>query len=336
MMTLYASTMMGDRVRGSERIAMRAVGALAMAAALVATILVGHPATAEASPAAPAALEKSALSGSQFNPRNIISDGLFYDKYAMTATEIQVFLDAKIGACSNSRCLNVIKVSAASQPEYISDNTGNRVCTAVTGGKMSVAAWIYRVQVACSISAKVILATLQKEQGLVTKKAPSDYALTYAMGMGCPDTTGCTNAPQGLATQIYRGTRQLMIYKASRFGKQPGVQPIRFHPNANCGSSTINVQNYATAALYNYTPYQPNAAALANLSGTGNSCSSYGNRNFWVYYSTWFGSTQGIPPGWFDGKTAVYAVNAAGELLLYGGNGKGSWRAPTKPRRPGA
>jgi hypothetical protein len=277
------------------------------------------------SSSAPRALAQ--ISGSQFRAGNIISDSLFYDSKAMTAAEIQTFLNAKVGKCSNGRCLNVMAVSAASQPAYISDNTGNRVCTAVTGGTMSVAAWIYRVQVACGISAKVILVTLQKEQGLVTSKAPSDYALNYAMGMGCPDTTGCTYAPAGLATQIYRGTRQLMIYKASRFGKQPGVQQIRYSPNARCGGSTVNVANYATAALYNYTPYQPNAAALANLTGTGDSCSSYGNRNFWYYYTTWFGSTQGAALGWIDSGAGVYGVTDTGELRLYGGNGKGGWKA---------
>jgi hypothetical protein len=34
----------------------------------------------------------------------------------------------------------------------------------------------------------------------------------------------------------------------------------------------------------------PNAAALANPYRVGDSCSSYGNRNFWNYYNDWFGS----------------------------------------------
>ena len=50
--------------------------------------------------------------------------------------------------------------------------------------------------------------------------------------------------------------------------------------------------NAATAALYYYTPYQPNAAALANLYGTGDSCSAYGNRNFWRLYRDWFGDPR--------------------------------------------
>jgi hypothetical protein len=33
----------------------------------------------------------------------------------------------------------------------------------------------------------------------------------------------------------------------------------------------INIENYATAALDNYTSYVPSSAALANLGGTGGS-----------------------------------------------------------------
>ena len=88
-----------------------------------------------------------------------------------------------------------------------------------------------------------------------------------------------------------QGVRQLKIYKAGRFGKQPGINYIGYNPSASCGGTNLNIQNYATAALSNYTPYQPNAASLANVSGSGDSCSTYGNRNFWRYYRTWFGST---------------------------------------------
>jgi hypothetical protein len=58
-----------------------------------------------------------------------------------------------------------------------------------------------------------------------------------------------------------------------------------------CGSSIVNIQNRATQALYNYTPYQPNAAALAAGWGQAPPCGSYGNRNFYLYFTSWFGST---------------------------------------------
>src|SRR5690606_17254112 len=68
------------------------------------------------------------------------------------------------------------------------------------------------------------------------------------------------------------------------------VNNVLYHPKAACGSAPVFIANQATAGLYNYTPYQPNTAALNNLYGTGDSCSSYGNRNFWRLYWDWFGS----------------------------------------------
>lgn len=266
--------------------------------ALTLSVLVA-PATAPGASAAEAGSAVStpkkfaALSGSEFDPGMIISDQLFYDGSAMSAAQIQSFLDGKIGSCLTTRCLNVAVLPVTGRAASYSADTGALVCEAIAGGNMLASELIYRTQVACGISAKVILVTLQKEQGLVTSRAPSDWALRAAMGMGCPDTAPCSDAFSGLATQIMAGTRQLKVYKVGRFGRQPGVQFVQYHPNASCSGTTVNVRNYATAALYNYTPYQPNAASLANLGGTGDSCSSYGNRNFWRYYSTWFGSVDG-------------------------------------------
>lgn len=229
----------------------------------------------------------------QFDPTMIIADSLFYDGSAMTVAQIQSFLDTKIGACTNGKCLNVLQVNYGGRAREVSTRTGRLVCEAIQGGTMSAAEVIFRAQTACGISAKVILVTLQKEQGLITSRAPSDNALMKAMGMACSDTAPCDSAYAGFPVQVVEGTRQLKAYYAANFARQPGSHNIGFHPNASCGSTTLQIQNYATAALYNYTPYQPNAAAMANLYGIGDGCSSYGNRNFWRYYTDWFGSTQG-------------------------------------------
>lgn len=240
---------------------------------------------------ADAAMVKTAVSG--FNPENIISDALFYDGNAMSSAEIQSFLDAKIGACRNGKCLNVLTVSAPSTKDYYSQTTGSLVCSAMQGGTMRASELIYRVQVACGISAKVTLVTLQKEQSLTTNSAPTDTDLRKAMGHLCPDTADCDSGAAGFVAQIMGGIEQLKKYKATAFGKQPGRNWIGYNPDESCGGTYLNIQNYATAALYNFTPYQPNAAALAAGTGFGNLCSSYGNRNFYNFYTNWFGSTQG-------------------------------------------
>jgi hypothetical protein len=88
---------------------------------------------------------------------------------------------------------------------------------------------------------------------------------------------------------------------------------ILYNPNTACGGSQIYIQNQATAGLYDYTPYQPDASALNNLGGTGDSCGSYGNRNFWVYFNNWFGSTQST-------GTPLLGVRSDGTAWYYQNN----------------
>ncbi|MCU1419773.1 MAG: hypothetical protein JWR57_942 [Mycetocola sp.] len=229
-----------------------------------------------------------AASASNFDPGLIISDALFYDSDAMSEAEIQAFLVEKGSALVSFRG------GVGSRPRLVSDATGNVRCEPFEGGSnLAASTIIYRAQASCGISAKVILVTLQKEQGLILKSTASTAALDRAMGYACPDTAPCAPTTLGFGNQVYMGTLQLNTYKASKFSIQPGVRSIQYHPNTACGASSVNIRNYATAALYAYTPYQPNASALANLYGAGDSCGSYGNRNFFVFYSDWFGSPVG-------------------------------------------
>jgi hypothetical protein len=239
----------------------------------------------------------AALDGSQFNPAEIISDANFYDRAAMSQADIQSFLSSKV-SCSNSRCLATGQFPTSSKPADV-------ICSPYSGGgSEGAAAIIFKVQQACGVSAKVILVTLQKEQGLITDGAPDSNQIYKAMGYACPDTSGCDTAYYGFFNQVYSAARQLV-----RYGNPPGTSEyftwfpvgapsaVRYSPippgPKGCDAPVITIKNKATAALYYYTPYQPNPAALANLYGTGDTCSSYGNRNFWVYYSQWFGDPVG-------------------------------------------
>jgi len=265
-----------------------------------------------------------AITGSDFNPGYIISDENFYDDSAMSEVQIQSFLDSKIGTCLNTLCLNVLRINTPTTT--LSYGT----CATYRGGaNESAARMIFKVQQACAISAKVLLVTLQKEQGLVTSKAPTEAVLRKALGQGCPDTAQCDSAYYGFFLQVYSAARQFAWYgnpAGSHTSKKVGQQnAVQFHPNASCGSSQVLLQNRATAALYYYTPYQPNAAALANLAGIGNACSSYGNRNFWVYYTNWFGSTTIARldgDDRFDASAAISSANFdPGVATVYVANG---------------
>lgn len=232
----------------------------------------------------------SALSGSEFDAGNIISDANFYNGSAMSEAEIQQFLSNAVGgACSNSNCLANYRTDTPTRTWSFG------TCSTYTGGRAeSAARIIFKVQQACNLSAKVILVTLQKEQSLITDRAPSDGTMRKAMGYGCPDTSECDSTYYGFFNQVFAAGRQLTWY-ANPAGSFTSIKvgennSIRYSPNAACGSKTVLIKNRATAALYYYTPYTPNDAALANLGGIGDACSAYGNRNFWVFYNNWFGS----------------------------------------------
>ncbi|MCW4385049.1 hypothetical protein OH146_04590 [Salinibacterium sp. SYSU T00001] len=281
--------------------------AVVMATLLLAT---GFAVASDVTTTAPA----EAADASLFTPGYIISDDNFYNGAAMTEAEIQNFLNAMApGACGANGCIKEYRQDTVSKPQYYSDTAGSVQCTAYTGAaNESAARIIFKVQRACGISAKVILVTLQKERGLVTKTNPIPADFTVAMGMGCPDTAACDTNYYGFHNQVWSAARQFKAYRAAPtyFKHRAGATvDLLFHPSASCGSSRVHIANAATAGLYNYTPYQPNAAALANLYGTGDSCSSYGNRNFFRTYTDWFGNpkTPAAPVGNIDSVAAAGA-----------------------------
>ena len=234
-----------------------------------------------------------ALSGSDFQAGYIISDSNFYDSNSMSVADIQNFMNARVPSCSPADGVPCLK-------DYV-ESTTNKAgtagrCTSYSGAaNESAATIIYRVGQACGISPKVILVTLEKEEALVTSRTPTAGRYKIAMGYGCPDTAACDTTYYGFFNQVWSAARQFRTYTAtaSQWSYHIGNVVVAYSPNASCVKGTVNIQNQATANLYIYTPYQPNTAALNNLRGSGDSCSAYGNRNFWVLYNDWFGSPTG-------------------------------------------
>jgi hypothetical protein len=172
-------------------------------------------------------------------------------------------------------------------------------CAAYQGARReSAATIIYKVAQACGINPQVLIVLLQKEQSLVTS---TNTALTVnrylrATGYKCTDTAPCDPRYKGFFAQVYTAAWRMQDYvlNPQNFNFRAGMTAnILYNPKADCGASPVTIANKATAVLYNYTPYQPNAWALATATGLGDSCSAYGNRNFYVNFNTWFGSTQG-------------------------------------------
>jgi hypothetical protein len=230
--------------------------------------------------------QTDALSGSDFKAGNIIDDGAFYSGDAMATVEVQNFLNAKVPNCSAGyTCLKNYRQDTPNKG-------ADAYCNAYNGANRSGAEIIRDVGAVCGVSQKVLLTLIQKESSLITDFHPQNVQYRSATGYACPDSGGCDANYYGFFNQVYHAARQYKVY-----AKNPNVYNYRagrnntilYNPVGSCGSSSVFIHNQATAGLYIYTPYQPNQAALDNLYGTGNSCSSYGNRNFWRIYGDWFG-----------------------------------------------
>jgi uncharacterized protein with LGFP repeats len=271
--------------------ASRFVAVIGVVIAVIAGFLVA------VSPAA--APSASAANAGDFQAGYLISDANFFDSQSMNTGDVQNFLNSKVGTCVASNgmpCLKDYRVQ--STPAM----AASAYCASFPGGTMSAAELIVTVSRACGISPKVILVMLQKEQGLITSTSPTARNYSAALGQGCPDGSPCDPNQAGFFYQIYGAARQFQIYmKFPRsFAYQLGWNNILYQANPPdrdrvCGTKSVYIQNDATRALYVYTPYTPNQAALDNLYSTGDFCSSYGNRNFWRLYTDWFGDPLAEP-----------------------------------------
>ena len=218
-----------------------------------------------------------ANSALKFNAANIMSDQVMRNKSSMSVSQVQSFLNAKgVNCTSGSNCLKNYRQNNKSAAQIIYE-TGQRY----------------------NINPQVLIVLLQKEVGIVTMNNPESWRYRTAAGYGCPDSTPgvCDSSYYGFSNQMkWAATMFDAILRNSPTWYAPyvvGQNNILLHPYNNCGTQRVNIQNRATAALYSYTPYVPNQAALNAGYGTGDRCSSYGNRNFFTYFTDWFGSTQG-------------------------------------------
>lgn len=181
-------------------------------------------------------------------------------------------------------------------------------------GSISAAQIIYNASQLYGINPQVLIVLLQKEQSLITDTWPASWQYQSATGYGCPDYKPCSASYAGFSNQVHSAAWQFKQYQANpfNFGYIPGRNNnILWSPNSICGSSTVYIQNQATAGLYNYTPYRPNQAALYAGYGIGDSCSSYGNRNFYLYFTDWFGPTiiGSFPSPLYKGSSdSIYAI----------------------------
>lgn len=296
----------------------------------------------------------SALSGSDFRAGRIIDDAVFNYSSSMSIAQIQQFLDSKMPSCDRwgtqpyagttrraygeSRGVTFPLTCLNGYYENTSTKANNLEGRAAPSGAKSAANIIYDAAQQYSINPQVLIVLLQKEQNLILDDWPYPIQYRSATGYGCPDTAPCDAEYYGFYNQVNNAARQFRRYAnyPNDYNYATGTNYIQWNPQSSCGGNTVQVESQSTASLYNYTPYQPNQAALNNLYGTGDSCSAYGNRNFWRLFSDWFGSTTIFDPyGWQVIKTSTdsreYLVVGNTKRWIPSGSIYDDWNLDLKP-----
>jgi len=257
----------------------------------------------------------NAANKSDWSAGKIIDDGIFYNSGDMTVQQIQSFLNSKVPVCDTwgtqqselgggtraqygaSRGYPAPFTCLKDYYENPSTRENNLSGRQIPTGAISSAQLIKNAAVTYGVSVRALLVLIQKESPgpLLTDTWPFPNQFRNAMGYGCPDTAPCDPQYDGFNNQVSNAARQFKLYKNNPSGyryKPQQYNTISYQANApSCGTSSVFIETYGTAGLYNYTPYQPNQAALNNMYGTGDSCSAYGNRNFWRMFIDWFGPT---------------------------------------------
>ena len=256
-----------------------------------------------------------AASLDSFDPGFIISDWQMSNYTSMSEADIQSFLWSK-GKCYNTNFSGV-----GTRVDYFSDSTppttwhvsnGHTVCLAEENMNGETAAHIiWQTAQDYRINPQVLIVLLQKETGMITDPIPNSWDYQRAAGYGCPDTAACSSKYYGFKNQIRNAAALFRTVLDGGWTNYPlGENYIQYNSNSACGGSVVNVRSLATSALYRYTPYQPNAGALAAGSGTA-PCGAYGNRNFYLYFQDWFGGitdTNDIKLEDLDQKTVMSGV----------------------------
>ena len=198
--------------------------------------------------------KKAMAQDAGFNPNYIISDEEVTNSAAMTAQEIQSFLEGK-----NS---------------FLAAYT----CQDPDGNSWRASQAIFNLATTNKVSPRFLLVLLQKEQSLIEDITPEQSQLDWATGYGCPDGGGCNERWRGFWKQVNSASLQFRDYLDNpQLYKYQAGQAYSFtnpYGTINREPMTVTPANRGTAALYNYTPHVYN-----------------GNYNFWKIWHRYFSQT---------------------------------------------
>jgi hypothetical protein len=176
----------------------------------------------------------------QFDRSLVVSANNFRGGSAMTAADIQAFLNKQTGALKSYKGKDHF------------------------GQTKTAAQMISEACIRFNINPKIMLATLQKEQSLLTQKYPSQRQLDWALGAGKADTF-TVSSMMGFGNQIYWGAQK--FDKNARDWRPGRTEPVD-------GNNQVT-DNEGTFAQYRYTPHYS------------------GVTSFWTIFWRYFGDPLG-------------------------------------------
>jgi hypothetical protein len=170
-----------------------------------------------------------ALVSGTFDRNNVATDEFFTASSALTAADIQLFLER---SPYGGRCfLADHRTSSGSAAEAL-----------VTAAR------------AHHVNPLLLLARLQVEKSLVSKTSrPAQRSIDFALGCGCPDGSSCSSAERGFDRQVECGARvHERWFNASIAGTGSWRRGVR---RTSSDGLAVTPSNHATASLYAYTPW---------------------------------------------------------------------------------
>ena len=250
-------------------------------------------------------LPSARVNAAAYNYTNyLMDDSVYRASSTMSISDIQSFLQNKGSGLTSfsdtEACGNDARgaMMSAYAPYY------------ACGSLQPASKIIYDVAQAYGMNPQVLLATMQKEQSLVTTPNPTASQLNFAMGYGCPDSTGCSNSYPGFFAQVAWAAWQFRYNYEAIYGNSYGGYtaasypcngPTKYYSAAlktgnnvtfldEVGTAYANfvLPNAATSSFYCYTPHAYPGSSQYYYSGSKNFVSSF---NLWFvpyalsYYS---------------------------------------------------
>src|ERR1700683_6323 len=246
-------------------------------------------------------LQQYAQATTDYSNSEMMDDVVFNKVNSLTEAQIQSFLGGQSGPyttlAGGSPCLTAYQTPNfhwdGASWHYGTDSNWN---TAWGSANISAAAAVYQAAQMWGINPEVILATLEKEESLVSGSSCDGGRYQSAMGYDCPDSGGCSSTYAGFTKQVLWGSWQLEFGQErsegnlawdgdgdiqyvgymtagtyQRCDNSSTCPPTLFDGSAVIDGQTIQLANGATASLYSYTPHL--------------------NQSFPGIFEQWFGST---------------------------------------------